>query len=335
MAAKADIVPAFKIRDSFEMGSAVDRTQLHNEFVMKHLSERQKDQVRLLKAFLKFHNIYGAGASVEGFSGYLCELLIHHYGSFSELIAAFSDLWLPFGIDPKNKKGIEDKELFKRFNSDFIVIDPTDANRNVAAVVSKECLARLVLSSRQLIKSPSMKFFCGKRFDDTRSAGRLQRIARELGADTYTLTFDVPDISQDIIWQQLRKLRRRFADALQKGGFAPLVTLNALSGKSALLCFFTNRYEINSRAGDGPSVFVRSAADAFSAKHSLTYLKDDRLVSIEECAYRNPKQLIQKMLLETEFPSYIKRKSARLAVNRLSESDAKLLYRDYVRATTI
>ena len=29
----ADIVPAYKIKDASERGTAVDRTQLHNEFV--------------------------------------------------------------------------------------------------------------------------------------------------------------------------------------------------------------------------------------------------------------------------------------------------------------
>ena len=43
----ADIVPAFKIIDSSERVSAVDRTQLHNVFVNSTLNAQQKDDVRL------------------------------------------------------------------------------------------------------------------------------------------------------------------------------------------------------------------------------------------------------------------------------------------------
>lgn len=59
---KVDIVPAFKINHSRDRGTAVDRTQLHNDFVLSNLRESQKDQVRLLKFFLKQRGIYGAEA---------------------------------------------------------------------------------------------------------------------------------------------------------------------------------------------------------------------------------------------------------------------------------
>ncbi|MEM4142433.1 MAG: nucleotidyltransferase domain-containing protein, partial [Thermoplasmata archaeon] len=77
-----EIVPCYRIEDSIRKITSVDRTPLHTEFVIRNLKEWQKDEVRLLKQFLKGLGIYGAEAKIDGFSGYLTELLIIKYGKF-------------------------------------------------------------------------------------------------------------------------------------------------------------------------------------------------------------------------------------------------------------
>ena len=138
-----DIVPAYKIKNAAERGTAVDRTQLHNEFVNSNLNTRQRDEVRVLKAFLKAHRIYGAEAKIEGFSGYLCELLIYHYGTFANLVTAMANIRLPLIINTSKSRDMNNentKLMLKLFGKRFIVVDPTDSNRNVAANVSDESL---------------------------------------------------------------------------------------------------------------------------------------------------------------------------------------------------
>jgi len=82
---KAEIVPCYKIENASQKLSAVDRTPLHTKYVKKHLSKSQRPEVRLLKQFLKGIGCYGAEAEIEGFSGYLCEILIIRYESFETL----------------------------------------------------------------------------------------------------------------------------------------------------------------------------------------------------------------------------------------------------------
>jgi len=77
-----DIVPCYKIKDTSEVKSAVDRTPFHVAYLQKKLKKKQANEVRLLKKFLKNHNLYGADAKTQGFSGYLCELLIINYKTF-------------------------------------------------------------------------------------------------------------------------------------------------------------------------------------------------------------------------------------------------------------
>src|SRR5271157_5080548 len=92
---KADIVPAFKIDNIEDMGTAVDRSPMHADFMSKHLSEKQRDEVRLLKHLLDVHDIYGAEIAIGGFSGYLCELLVLHYGSLPKLLESAAAFRLP------------------------------------------------------------------------------------------------------------------------------------------------------------------------------------------------------------------------------------------------
>ncbi|UCE74498.1 MAG: nucleotidyltransferase domain-containing protein, partial [Methanomassiliicoccales archaeon] len=82
-----EIVPCYKIEDPSQKMSAVDRTPFHTNYIIEHQKDVQKNQVRLLKQFLKGIGIYGAEAEIEGFSGYLCELLVLHYGDLKSLIA--------------------------------------------------------------------------------------------------------------------------------------------------------------------------------------------------------------------------------------------------------
>ncbi len=63
-----DIVPCYKISDPSEKISAVDRTPFHTEYVKKHLKDWQRDEVRVLKAFLKGIGASGAEAKTQGIS---------------------------------------------------------------------------------------------------------------------------------------------------------------------------------------------------------------------------------------------------------------------------
>ena len=88
---RVDIVPCFMVKDPLRKLSAVDRTPFHTEFVVENLKEGQHDQVRLLKRFMKGIGCYGAEAKVQGFSGYLCELLVLRFGDFHSVLRAAAE----------------------------------------------------------------------------------------------------------------------------------------------------------------------------------------------------------------------------------------------------
>jgi tRNA nucleotidyltransferase (CCA-adding enzyme) len=341
---KADIVPAFKITDSSQRVTAVDRTQLHNIFVNENLTRKQKDDVILLKAFLKSHNIYGAGARVEGFSGYLCELLVHSYGSFTNTIVAFSRANLPLIIIPSEKrelsmKSSEGHDLAKKFGKKLIVIDPTDSNRNVAAVVTDESFARFVALSKLFLRDPSIGLFYGPHYSDTYSERKLERIKREMGLNMYVLHFKVPDIAEDIIWQQVRRLKNALEAFLRKNGYAPALSLENVAEREAVIALFISNAHASYSLVDGPSVFMQESAEKFIKAHSEALgmlFKGDKISVIEQPRYKNPRQALEAALENKEIlPSYIHRKYTKVYLNEVPESVAKLIYSEFVRKTTI
>ncbi|MGC8648347.1 MAG: CCA tRNA nucleotidyltransferase [Candidatus Micrarchaeia archaeon] len=339
----ADIVPAFKIRDASEMGSAVDRTQLHTEFVVSHLSEKQKDEVRLLKYFLGQHDIYGAEAMTEGFSGYLCELLVYHYGSFAKLIEGFARLRLPIAIYPETRAvatGKQLEELAKRFSSNFIVIDPTDKERNVAANVSVESLARLTLLARRLLKYPVEKVFFREEYGDISARTKIAKFEKLMGSKMYTITMRLDDIAEDILWQQIKKLKNRIEVELSREGFTPILSLQSLEEDRGVIAFFIERNAKRVEVVQGPSVFMPEAAEKFANAHAYKALagtlKAERLIYFEKPAYREPESLIRSLLRSKQgMPSHIRKGSIKVMSKGIEEEYAKMLYKRLVFATTI
>ncbi len=338
----ADIVPAFKISDAKERITAVDRTQLHNEFMSEKLSQVQKKQVIALKMFLKSHGIYGAGARYEGFSGYLCELLIYHYGSFIGVLENAASLKLPVLIDPLTRANgslTQTKDSVARFKKEFIVIDPTDKNRNVAAVVSDESLGRLIAISKMMLEKPSLEFFYGPRYSDTYSARKISNIRKNLGIDLYLLAFKIPDITEEIIWQQTRRFGHQIGGILKKNGFPPIIELENVSEKEAIIAFFISETSHRHKIAEGPSIFMGSAAAKFLKSHQKSlgiFFSNNRIYALEDSQYKGAKQVVNKALESLESaPRYLEKKNVKIYVNDIPEGLAKLLYEAFVRRTSL
>ena len=135
-----DIVPCYNVASAAKIQSAVDRTPFHTRYITDKINGLT-DDVLLLKQFAKAGGIYGSDQMTEGFSGYLCELLILHYGGFGPLLAAASEWGPHLKIDIGHHAA-------KEFNEPLIVIDPVDPRRNVAAALSIDRMAEFVELAR-------------------------------------------------------------------------------------------------------------------------------------------------------------------------------------------
>jgi len=202
---KVDLVPAYSIKHSSERLSAVDRSVLHTKYILKNLKKSQKSEVLLLKKFLKANSLYGAEIKTEGFPGYLCELLIHEYGNFTKLTKTVAKWKLPIVLDSaKHYPKKELQGLLEKFDSSLVVIDPTDSNRNVAAALSKKNTKAFISLCRRFVKKPAVGFFMKvpKTFQQKVAISRKRY-------NVFLITLPKPDVVDDILWGQLKKLMKQ------------------------------------------------------------------------------------------------------------------------------
>lgn len=201
-----DIVPCYKIAPGEHIKSAVDRSPLHLAHVRQNLKPEQQNEVRLLKQFCKGAGVYGADTKTQGISGYICELLVMHYGSFEAVLRNAAGWRPPTSIGQDARK----------FDAPLIIIDPTDANRNAAAAVSAENFARFVWTARQFIKRPAIDFFFPK--TRTLSSSDIKKL-KSRKTRFVAAVAPRPDVIDDVLWPQLRRARHRLVKELEQNEF--------------------------------------------------------------------------------------------------------------------
>ena len=277
---RADIVPAYKISEISERGSSVDRSIMHTQYINSKLNPRGKDEVRLLKQFMKNFGIYGAELRVEGFSGYLCELLVAHYGSLLKLMDAACE-WNEPVVDAEghHKDGHR-----KMFDSPLVVIDPVDPKRNVAAVVSHTSLSRFVYECRRFVRNPSERFFFSAKV--TRGAGEIRKMMKRRGTQFLAVSFPAPKVVPDVLWPQLRKTEQTLVRHLESLDFSVFGYYRWSDGKECVILLELDRWMLPAvRKAIGPKIRFAADLDAFVKKHSGAlnlHLEKDHIVAVEK-----------------------------------------------------
>jgi tRNA nucleotidyltransferase (CCA-adding enzyme) len=269
---QVDLVPAFRIRDTKKKMSAVDRTPFHTDFVKKNLGEDEVDEVRLLKRFMKGIECYGAEAKVQGFSGYLCELLVMRFGMFRDVLKAASGWKVGESLELPDYPGNE-------FPEPLTFVDPVDSARNVASAVAVETLLRFVMASREYLASPDEKFFFPNS-KDVWDPTKIESVAGDRLGNMVALCFPRLDLIDDVLYPQLRKSLVSAADLLERSDFEVNKTSIHMDGGTHLIVEVASMKLPMERKHRGPPVNSENA-DEFLAKWrtlgiSAPYVEDGR-----------------------------------------------------------
>ena len=227
-----ELVPCYLIESPRNMVSSVDRTPFHDRFVRENIKGKE-DEVRILKQFLKGISCYGAESKVEGFSGYLCELLIIKYGSFLNVLEN-ATRW-KFG-EVVQFGDLSKKKLRRKFpNSPLIFVDPVDENRNVASALSEEKFARFVYAAKEYLRNPKYTFF----FPKKRKKCKRDVISKfkKRGTEIFAIIFEKPDILDDILYPQLKKTIKRLKKALKEREFIVEGSFFSVSDRKVAIYF--------------------------------------------------------------------------------------------------
>ncbi len=149
-----ELVPVFKINNTKDARNITDVSPLHINYIKDNTNENLRDEIRLAKYFLKCNNCYGAETFIGGFSGYVTELLIIHYGSFDNFIKSASTWKKGLVIDIGPNNGFVSNQSFP-----LVVIDPVQPDRNAAAGLRAEKFISFIEICKAYVKKPSVSFF--------------------------------------------------------------------------------------------------------------------------------------------------------------------------------
>ena len=289
-----EIVPCYKVKK--EIISSVDRTPLHNDYLIKRI-KRKEDEVILLKKFLSVIDAYGADQRVHGFSGVLCEVLVLHYGSFLKVVKEVAK-W--------EKKTVIDlaklckKEEYAKFPEPLVAIDPVDKNRNMAAAVSRTTLSRFILACRNFNeKNPEKAFF---------PAPRKINIKEKIkGKNLLIVLFGKPDVIEEVLWSQLE----RFASAIKNqfiiNGFQVYRTMHWTDEKKrCAIVFELDSYTVSEfEKHKGPEIWDTENVQKFIEKNPDNWISRSRIFAWKKRKYTDSIGLIKELLNSEIVPSHL------------------------------
>ena len=279
---KINIVPCYDVK-SGEWKSAADRSPFHTKFMKKSLTLKMKNEVRILKTFLKSNKIYGAEIAKQGFSGYISEVLIFEFGNFENLIKSIS----------KIKENQIVGTTSKSFDTAIVVIDPIDSNRNLAAAISNENIGKFILICRALKEKPSLEFFKIKK----------SKISKKFWSNLLIVKFEFKARSSDIIWGQIKRATSALSTQLELGGFTVLRSkCHTDEQKEAYLIFFLESTKISEiYQKSGPEFFREDSVHSFISKNlnnaELVWVGNNRkIISLEKRKHTDAVSFMKEFL---------------------------------------
>jgi tRNA nucleotidyltransferase (CCA-adding enzyme) len=277
---RVNVVPCYNVEKG-KWKSAADRSPFHTEYIRNNLDDEKKNQVRLLKKFLKSIGVYGAEIATAGFSGYVTEILILKYGSFLSVLKVISNI---------------DEDILKIFQSPLIIIDPIDPRRNLGTAISGESVGKAVLAARAFLEKPSLDFFREKkeRYDDT---------FKEIYSNLLVVEFIYRQRSPDIIWGQIKRTLNAISKQLCIANFTVIRSIGDIDEKGhATFVFLLEAITLPPyMARTGPHIFRRKDTASFiseNIKKSLLIWIDNemKVKSLVERKTTNAKEYVKLIL---------------------------------------
>jgi tRNA nucleotidyltransferase (CCA-adding enzyme) len=298
---RVNVVPCYDVAIG-NWKSAADRSPYHTLYMLDRLDHAKRREVRLLKRFMKVIGVYGAEIAVQGFSGYVCEVLVLIYGSFINTLARASR-WREgevIALDPNIYTKADDGD-----NSALIIIDPIDKHRNLGSAISYECVGRFILAARNFLAKPSIDYF--KYSKNSIDINKLK--ASPYANNILIIEFAYKKRSDDIIWGQLKSSANSIVKQLSMNNFNVLRYKCYLLNDKAYIILLLDSLSIPPFSiKHGPSVFDANNAYRFIAKNkdSLLWLDNKgRVNAIMHRRFTYAKDMVSYILKEGLYSSGI------------------------------
>ncbi len=210
---EVDMVPCYFHKTTENLMTSVDRTPFHTDYILNHTNEKLRDEMRLMKKFMKGIGTYGAEPDIRGFSGYLCEVITLYHKGFLETIKAASEWKVGTTLVPEEKG--------PTFKEPLVVYDPVDCKRNVASAVHEDTLCKFITACKAYLENPSEKFFFPSKrtpMSEEECDGYLKKGDMHI----VSLTFDRPDVIIENLHAQVWRTENGIRKKLSEFGFDSL-----------------------------------------------------------------------------------------------------------------
>ncbi len=277
---KINVVPCYDVKLG-KWKSSADRSTFHTKFMSKSLTDKMKNDVRLLKVFLKNNEMYGSEMAKQGFSGYVSEVLIHNFGNFQNTINSIAKL----------KHNTIIGKTTKKFNTAVTIIDPIDENRNLAAAISVENIGKMIMTCRSFLNNPSITFFKQK----------ITKITPNI-RNVIIIKFHHKIKSPDIIWGQIKKTSKSLSTQIKSAGFEVLryTAFTDEKNNSNLLFLIKETMIEKYYVKGGPNFFSEFDCNKFiikNKKNKLIWINDDgKIYTLKKRRYTDIKLFLQQLL---------------------------------------
>lgn len=320
---RINIVPCYDVKKG-EWKSSADRSPFHTQYMLENLDAERKEQVRLLKLFLKGIKVYGAELSTAGFSGYVAEVLIVKYRTFLSVLEEIANsreerkiILIDSVIDPNIDTITYKEKLLSRFSdSSIIIIDPIDHNRNLGTAISNESLSRFILQARNFLKNPSVDYFIYKEKDTYQFLQDMKsridslkvidpKLIDNLFSSWIFVEFSHEQMVPDVIWGQILKFKKSIEKQLNFYGFKVLKSSCTTNENDKALCIFCLE-SINLpyfTIKEGPSIYMKDSTEKFlesnNAKVVISWTSEDmKLNFATKREFTNAITLLEYLLKE-------------------------------------
>jgi tRNA nucleotidyltransferase (CCA-adding enzyme) len=289
-----EIVPVLKIKKAEEAMNITDVSLLHAAWVKKH--KKFADEIRLTKQFCKAQEIYGAESYIQGFSGYICEILTIYYKGFLNLVKNAAK-WKPKTIIDikgyyKSSKDVLQSMNLSKIYSPLVIIDPVQKDRNASASASEEKYEKFICACKEFLKKPSADFFKVKEI----SVDELKKRAKK---DKLVLldAIALPG-KQDVVGSKLLKTIEHIEQKLKQNDFRVYEKgWRWDKAKKALFWFIVSKEKLSEYLDrEGPPVRNKFHVNNFKKKYKKTFVRKGRVYAKVKREFREADKFVKNLV---------------------------------------
>ncbi|MHA1576083.1 MAG: hypothetical protein ACTSU3_01860 [Candidatus Thorarchaeota archaeon] len=284
--------------------TAVDRTVHHTQYVAERMTEKKREDVRILKSFVRACHAYGDTCAVGrmGLTGVTLELLVIFNQDLDSAIKALRHLETD-PVDPLNRQ-LDTLKKIPAFRDDHIfLIDPTDHSRNMASSFTPRSYAWVQYKIDRLwenVKSGDSKTVINSLIESPIPSGNLPEwLSNHIAVSEFQSDGKVHyTILRDKLHRLVRKTisnmkvertgEPRFGEILAEVYFE--------DSRFALGMFVESPMVSETFDRQGPPIALKEAVEKFRITHAETFESNGFLYVSEKREWTRSKDMFERIL---------------------------------------